>query len=93
MSKYEFAIKQNTLKSGKVVNIPLCRRKANRLQIFNNPWERIVRIYDEYLLQDLDFNPDLTLSECEDHIRAYKEKLNNLSEDDIIEEKIHEIEE
>jgi hypothetical protein len=94
MAKYEFAIKKDTLNSGKVVYTPVCRMKAlfgNKF--FPRKWERITRIYNDYILMDLDFIPDLSYQECEEHIHAYQNKLLKQRENDIAEVEFHTLEE
>lgn len=76
--KHEFAIKKDTLRSGKVFYTPVYRRIG-----WATSWTRITRIYDEYLLMDLDFNPDITFAECEEHIAGYKKKLDKSKENEI----------
>lgn len=95
MVKYEFAIKKDTLNSGKTLFTPVCRKKSRlgKLNIFPNPWERITRIYDEYLLMDLHFNPDLSYRECEEHIRGYQEKLLQEVSNQVADIEFHTLEE
>ena|SRR5688572_20999311 len=83
MAEYEFAIKKDVLNSGKTIHTPVCRKKSKlgRLNIFPNPWERIVKLYDKYVLIELDWTPSLTYQECEEHIHGFQlsltESINN----------------
>lgn len=77
--KYEFAIKKETLNSGKIVYTPVCRVKTTLSflgELFSNPWMRIVKAYDKYFLLDLHFNPDLTEIDCINHIEGYKKVID-----------------
>jgi hypothetical protein len=94
MASYEFAIKRDTLNSGKIIYTPVCRRRANIWKRFNHyPWERITKIYNEYILLDLTFVPDLSYEECEQHIRAYQKKLENSVAHHVASEEFHLLEE
>lgn len=95
MAKYEFAIKKDVLNSGKTIYTPVCRRKSKfgRFDIFPNPWERITKIYDEYILQELNFTPELTYSECEDHIQGYQQVLLQSIENQVATVEFHTLEE
>lgn len=74
--KHEFAIKKQVLNSGRVVHTPVYRANSfGRLRILQTPWTRITRQYDKFKLMDLDFDPDLTFEECEEHIEGFKEQL------------------
>ena len=93
---YEFAIKKNVLNSGKTILTPVCRIKSKlgRFNIFPNEWLRITNIYDQYILMELDWIPELTYKECELHIKGYQqilfEKIQNevsLIQFDTLEEK------
>lgn len=84
MATVEFAIQKKTLNSGEVVHIPVCRRKS-LIPLLSVPWERICRVYDNYILLDLDFEPNLSYEECEEHIRCYKQKLLGLVENQVSE--------
>src|SRR5688572_10488739 len=93
MAKYEFAIKKDVLNSGKVIHTPVCRKKS-RLGKWNpNPWVRIVKIYDEYVLMDLHFIPDLSYEECKEHISGYQGKLLKSVENQVAEVEFHALEE
>lgn len=95
MATHEFAIKREELNSGKVILTPMCRRATilNKLPIFNNPWQRIVEIYGNYVLMELDFVPELTYEQCEEHINGYKQKLIEFKEGEVAETIILKIEE
>lgn len=84
MATVEFAIQKKTLNSGETVHIPVCRRKA-LIPLLSVPWERITKVYDQYILLDIDFEPNLSLEECEEHIRCYKQKLLGLVENEVSE--------
>jgi hypothetical protein len=75
MATYEFAIKKHTLNSGKVVLIPVCRKKS-KIKLFPESWQRITMIYGKATVLDLNFDPELTYKDCEEHILAYKEVLS-----------------
>ncbi len=90
MARYEFAIKKDSLNSGIIIYTPVCRKKA---KLIPYPWERITKIYDNYILMDLNFVPDLTYEECEEHIHGYQQKLLKLRENDITEVEFHTLEE
>lgn len=89
---FEFAIKKDVLNSGRAIHTPVCRKKS-RLRIFPNPWERITKIYDEYLLQELDFIPELSYKECEEHIAGYQAVLKEQIENEIANVEFHSLEE
>lgn len=89
---YEFAIKKDVLKSGKVIFTPVCREKSRLPLIFVNKWNRIVKIYEKYQIQDLDFNPDLTYKECEEHILGYQEVLRQMVQNDVLTVEFHTLE-
>ena len=90
---YEFAIKKDVLNSGRTIYTPVCRKKSLWGRIFPNNWERITRIYDEYLLQELDFVPDLSYKECEEHIAGYQAVLKEAVENDVANVEFHTLEE
>lgn len=93
MVSYEFAIKKDILNSGKVIYTPVCRKKSNIWKRFNQyPWERICKIYNEYILLDLQFTPDLTYEECEQHIQAYQDKLKQSVAHHVAVEELHVLE-
>lgn len=91
MAKYEFAIKKDVLNSGKTIYTPVCRKKSEfpYLRIFNNPWERISRIYDRYTLMELHFTPELSYEECQKHIQGYQQTLSQLRKDEIATAELH----
>lgn len=66
----EFAIKKETLTDGTVILTPVTRVRS---RLFPNKWERITKVEDKYILQDLDWNPVLTYEECNERIDYYKE--------------------
>ena len=79
--KYEFAIKKDTLRSGRVIFTPVCRRVS---RYYPSPvWNRITKIYDRYVTLDLDFIPNLSFEECEQHIAGYKEELRKSIENEV----------
>ena len=88
---YEFAIKKEVLNSGKTVYIPVCRIKS-KFTIFSNPWERITKIYKEFVVMDLHFIPDLTVEECKEHIAGYQAALNNAILDTVAKVEFEELE-
>lgn len=75
-TKYEFAIKKNVLNSGKTIFTPVCRKKSRLGRLFSNPWQRITMIYDKFILMELDFEPELTYGECDEHIQGYQQVLS-----------------
>lgn len=92
-NKYEFAIKKDTLKSGKVILTPVCRVKS-RIPWLQNPWIRIIDKYGRYFLEDLNFDPELSHEECQRHIQGFQNELAKAKEHqishielDILEEK------
>lgn len=91
-TKYEFAIKKNVLNSGKIIFTPVCRKKS-RLGIFSDPWQRITRIYDTCVLLELDFEPELTYAECEQHIAGYQYVLSKQVENETATVEFHTLEE
>lgn len=96
MAMYEFAIQKETLANGSILCTPVCRKRPKflgRLEVFANPWERITKIYDTYILMDLPFAPKLTYVECEEHIREYKAILQKQSETDVVQVEYHSLEE
>ena len=92
---YEFAIKKDNLNSNKSIFTPVCRNKSKLeiLNIFPNPWNRITKIYNEYILMELDFTPDLSYEECEQHIKGYQEILLQNIENQIATVEFHAFEE
>lgn len=98
MAKYEFAIKKDVLNSGKTIFTPVCREKRRTifglyLMLVPLPWQRIVNIYDEYILMELDFNPELTYKECEEHIAGYQKVLLQKVENEVVTVEFHTLEE
>lgn len=87
--QYEYAIKKEILNNGRANHIPVVRQKR---RIFPNNWERIVCIYGKYMLMDLDFSPSLTLEECREHIKGYRDVLFKKIENDVTEEVLIELE-
>lgn len=93
MASYEFAIKKDTLNSGKIIYTPICRKKTSIWKRFNHyPWERITKIYNEYILLDIQFTPDLSYEECEQHIQAYQSKLKQSVAHEVALEELHVLE-
>ena len=70
MKKYEFAIKKDTLKNGDIIYTPVVRKKG-----WSQPWNRITRVENSLMLQDIDWDAGLTFQECERRIEEYKEML------------------
>jgi len=95
MAKYEFAIKKDVLNSGKTIYTPVCRMKSKlgKLNIFPNPWNRIVDQYGVYCLMELDFVPELSYAECEQHIQGYQQVLLKKNENDVSTVEFHVLEE
>lgn len=84
MAKYEFAIKKDVLNSGNIIYTPVCRRRPLlNISLFSNPWSRIVNIYGNYLIMELDFIPDLSYEDCKEHISGFQEKLQRIVENEI----------
>lgn len=94
---YEFAIKKDVLNSGQVIFTPVCRKKnwigVFGLYLIQDPWERITKTYDVYELRDLNFTPDLTYIECEEHIIGYQQVLAEKVKDKIATVEFHTLEE
>ena len=94
---YEFAIKKDVLSSGEIIFTPVCRRKGWNgifgLYLFNHPWERITKIYNEYTIMDLHFTPKLSFAECEEHIAGYQKSLENANSDQVMTVEFQELEE
>lgn len=93
--KYEFAVKREILNSGKIIHIPVCREKLllGRFNFFTNTWSRIVKIYDEYTLTEIDWTPDLSYEECEEHIKGYQKALLKKLENNVQTTEFHVLEE
>ena len=75
---YEFAIRKIIQDDGREVLIPVVRQKRKRwlfIKMPENEWHRIVCLYGKYKTLELNWNPDLTFIQCQDHIRGYQEKL------------------
>lgn len=81
--EYEFAVKTQTLASGKLVLMPVCRIKS-RFKISSNPWERIVKIYDKYMTMELHFEPELSLQDCHEHIKGFQDQLKEIISNKIV---------
>jgi len=92
MAKYEFTIKKDTLNSGKEILTPMCRKKAT-IGIFTKPWERIVKLYDQYVLMELDFFPELSYADCEEHIKGYQKVLSSHVQNTVVQVEYHSLEE
>lgn len=94
---FEFAIKKDVLNSGKVIHTPVCRKKGWAgifgLFLLSQSWQRITKIYDEYLLMELDFIPDLSYKECEEHIAGYQQVLKEQVENQVANVEFHTLEE
>lgn len=69
---FEFAIRKEILKSGKVRYTPVVRRKR---RFFQESWNRIVNLYGKYVLLELDFDPELTHEQCAEHLINYQRQL------------------
>lgn len=81
MTKYEFGIRTMTLNNGKEILVPvICEVK----RFMPKNWQRITKLYEKYLIQELDFNPELTMQDCKDHINGYKEVLRTKVENNIM---------
>lgn len=93
MAKYEFAIKKDVLNSGKAIYTPVCRQKSTLGRIFPNHWIRITKIYNQYTLLELDFIPELSYAECEEHIEGYQQVLLQMVENQIATVEFHTLEE
>lgn len=90
---YEFAVKKDVLNSGKTIFTPVCRKKSKLGRILPNPWERITNIYDTYLLMELQFTPELSYRECEEHIKGYQMVLRQQIENEVATVEFHTLEE
>lgn len=81
MATYEFAIKKETLSSGREILVPVCRKKTKfRIGSYSPlPWERIACIYGEYRLMELadDIAPELNEVACKNHIIGYQQYLTS----------------
>jgi hypothetical protein len=94
MPVYEFAIKKDVLNSGKTIHTPVCRLRSRwGINLFNNKWERITNIYNEFILMELDFTPELSYKDCEIHIKAYQEALTKKIENQLQTVEFHDLEE
>ncbi len=87
--KYEFAIKKDTLHSGKEIYTPVVRRKWGKISY---GWQRIVCLYGKYTLLELDFEPELTYQQCEEHLKGYQSELLKKVEGTVREVEFHELE-
>ena len=82
-SSYEFGIKKTLLRSGHQILTPVCREKSIT-SFIKNKWIRIVKIYDNYLLMELDWEPStLTEKDCEEHITQFRKQLDSQRANDI----------
>lgn len=72
---YEFSIKMEVSVSGKQNFTPVCREKSIFGKYLSSKWLRIVKIYNTYAIIEIDFEPELSFAECEEHIRGYKKQL------------------
>lgn len=79
-TQYEYAIKHEVLNSGTEIFIPVVRPKQ---KVFKSSWSRITKVYDRYLIMDLDFNTNLTHEECEEHIAGHKEEVRVMNQNKI----------
>ena len=77
---YKFVIRKIILNNGKELYAPMVCLKRGA---FANNWERITCIYGKYILQELDFEPNLTYAECEKHIEGFKKQLMDSHDEDI----------
>lgn len=68
--EFTFAVRTVVLNNGKTIFIPMVRSIFAYRQ-----WMRIVCIYDRFVLQDLDFDVNLTYNDCLAHIEGYKQQL------------------
>ena len=87
--KYEFAILKQILNSKEEQFTPVTRIWNRYIP---SKWQRIVKIYDVYLLQDLDFMPPLSYTECEEHILGYQNVLRKNREKEIKLTELHKLE-
>lgn len=69
---YKFVIRKIILNNGKELYTPMVCLRHGLLQ---NNWERITCIYNKYIIQELDFEPNLTYMECQQHIEGFKQQL------------------
>ena len=95
MAKYEFAIKKDMLYSGKAIYTPVCRKESTFFGVpttWNNPWNRITKIYNVYTLLELDFVPELSYEECEEHIKAYQDFLIKQDSHEVMSIELHALE-
>lgn len=87
--KYEFAILKQVLNNGKEIYTPVVRPVR---KIVPAKWERIICLYGKYLIQDLDFTPNLSYADCESHILGYQEVLKHQVENEIKLTELHTLE-
>lgn len=88
-TQYEFAVLKQVLNNDEEIYTPVVRRWHRFLPA---KWERIICIYGMYMLQDLDFTPNLTYSECEKHIVGYQDVLIKRKERNIKLSELHKLE-
>lgn len=87
--KYEFAIKKQILVNNTEIYTPVVRVVK---KLVPTKWERIICLYGEYMLQELDFTPKLTYKECEDHITGYQQVLYKRIENSVKLTELHTLE-
>lgn len=74
-----FAIRKEISNNGIVNYIPLCGVKS----FLHTNFTRILKVYGEYHLLDLDVKVKLTQEAAMEHIKGYIEQLNLEHEDDL----------
>lgn len=73
-SKLIFAIRVETTNNGDKNYIPVCGSKP-LLSFISVQFTRILKVYEEYFLSDLDIKRILTKEEAIQHIEGYREQL------------------
>lgn len=82
----EFAIKTQTLSSGKTICVPLTR--TVKFYLFKKipvrgPWVRITETHGFYEVRDIDFEPRTEVN-CQSIIEGYQKQLKELEPEHII---------
>ena len=89
MPTFQFGIQKQTQNNGKEIFIPVAREYR---RLFPMRWNRIIKLYNTYVLQELDFDPQLTHEQCVEHINGFKEVLRTKVENNILTTEVETIE-
>lgn len=93
---YEYAIQKEVLNSGKEIFTPVVRRKKRwkwGWLGYEEGWQRIVRQYDRWVLLELDWDPELTYEQCQEHIDGYHKTLIDSVANEVNKVELHKLEE